>query len=126
MSWNGCWRSTSSNKCFLEGDHAMRATLCVFGALAATLLATGAALAQQGGGGAPKVAPPGAPQPAPPAPPGVQPPAFPGGGFQPFAGPGGQPFDPQKMQEQMQEHMARTLGLKVPAPALKWGGMVLE
>jgi membrane-associated protease RseP (regulator of RpoE activity) len=93
----------------------MRATLCVSVTLATLLLATGAAVAQQAGGGAaPGVAPPG-----------VQQPALPGG-LRPFPGPGGPPFDPQKMQEQMQEQMARSFGLKVPAPALKWGGMVLE
>jgi membrane-associated protease RseP (regulator of RpoE activity) len=100
---------------FFKGDQTMRATMCVSATLATMLLATGAAVAQQAGGGAA----PGR------APPGVQQPALPGG-LQPFPGPGGQPFDPQKMQEQMREHMARSFGFKVPAPALKWGGMVLE
>jgi membrane-associated protease RseP (regulator of RpoE activity) len=76
----------------------MRTTVCLFGAVAAALLLAGPALAQQGG-----------------ATPGFQP-AF----------PGGQPFDPQQIQEKLQAEMARTFGLKVPAPAVKWGGMVLE
>jgi membrane-associated protease RseP (regulator of RpoE activity) len=85
----------------------MRAILMVFGALAATLLASEAARAQQAGAGGGLV--PGAP-PLPPVP------------VQPFPGPG----DPEKMMEQMQENMAKMWGFKIPARALKWGGMTLE
>ncbi len=92
----------------------MRATLYVLGALAATLLASGAGLAQQPGAGGGLV--PGTP-PQPQLPPG-------GIQLQPFPQP---PLgDPNKMMEQMQEQMARMWGFKIPAPALKWGGMTLE
>ena len=85
----------------------MRATLCLFGALAATLLASGPLLAQQVGAG-------GGLAPAAPPQPGV---------------PGGIPFQPgdqEAMREQMQERMAKMMGLTLPAPTLKWGGMTLE
>jgi hypothetical protein len=65
-------------------------------------------------------------------------PGIPGGGRGGFGGvpgipgqPGGfglpgQPFDPQKMQDQMREQMAKVMGLRVPPAQVKWGGMVLE
>lgn len=92
----------------------MRATKYMFGALTATLLASGAALAQQPGAAGGLV--PGAP-PQPLQPGGIQ--------VQPFPGPGG-PIDPNQAMQQMQEQMAKMWGFKIPAPALKWGGMTLE
>ena len=102
----------------------MRRTAYLFAALPAVLVAAGSVWADgkvvqpEAKPGAP-AAPPALQQPAPPVlQPGVQP-GLPG--LQP-----GQPFDPQKMQEMMQQQMAKALGLKLPPPALKWGGMVLE
>jgi hypothetical protein len=93
----------------------MRSTLLVFAAVAALIVVASAAPARDGdkGGAPPKPAPP---QPGGLAQPGVLPP-----GAQPF-----QPLDPQKMQEMMQQQMAKMFGLKIPPPAVKWGGMILE
>ena len=91
----------------------MRFTLYGLTGLAAVLLAAWPASAQQpgGAGGQGGLAP-------------LQPAVGPyiTGQFQ------AQPFqlDPQQMQEKMRAEMARALGVKLPPPALSWGGMTLE
>jgi hypothetical protein len=80
----------------------MRSIAHTFVALVSLLVTAGIGSAQDGGD-------------KPPQPPGGLP------GLQ-----AGQPPDPLKMMEQMREQTAKMLGLKLPPPAVKWGGMLLE
>jgi hypothetical protein len=99
----------------------MRVTVFLFASVVGVLMAAGSAAAQTDNKAVPVPAV-GAPGQLPgfqPGQPGFQPGQPPG--FQP-----GQPPDPQKMQEMMRQQMAKMLGIKLPPPALKWGGMVLE